>query len=60
MVVQQLLEHFPDFQRAYSEDGLAIDEFDSFAPTVRTLRQFVAACTDLGALVRDVMLPEPA
>jgi transaldolase len=60
MVVQQLLEHFPDFQRAYSEDGLTIDEFDSFAPTVRTLRQFVAACTDLGALVRDVMLPEPA
>jgi transaldolase len=37
-----------------------IDEFDTFAPTVRTLRQFIAACTDLDALVRDVMLPEPA
>jgi transaldolase len=59
-LVDQLLAHFPDFRRAYSEDGLAIDEFDSFAPTVRTLRQFIAACTDLDTLVRDVMLPEPA
>jgi transaldolase len=59
-LVEQLLAHFPDFRRAYSEDGLAIDEFDSFAPTVRTLRQFIAACTDLDTLVRDVMLPEPA
>jgi transaldolase len=60
MVVEQLLTHFPDFRRAYSEDGLTNEEFDSFAPTVRTLRQFVAACSDLDALVRDVMLPDPA
>jgi transaldolase len=60
MVVEQLLAHFPDFRRAYSEDGLSIEEFDSFAPTVRTLRQFIAACTELDGLVRDVMLPEPA
>jgi len=26
---------------------------------VRTLRQFVGACADLDALVRDVMLPNP-
>jgi transaldolase len=32
--VEALLTHFPDFRRAYSEDGLAVDEFDSFAPTV--------------------------
>jgi transaldolase len=60
IVVEQLLAHFPDFRRAYSEDGLSIKEFDSFAPTVRTLRQFIAACTELDGLVRDVMLPEPA
>ena len=59
-VVEQLLAHFADFGRAYSEDGLSVEEFDSFAPTVRTLRQFIAACTDLDGLVRDVMLPEPA
>jgi transaldolase len=58
-VVGQLLAHFPDFRRAYSEDGLTIEEFDSYGPTRRTLRQFIAACGDLQALVRDVMTPNP-
>ena len=58
-IVDGLRAHFPDFERAYTEQGLGVDEFDSFAPTVRTLRQFIAACADLDALVRDVMLPDP-
>ena len=58
-VVEQLVAHFPDFRRAYDENGLSHQQFDTFAPTVRTLRQFISACSDLGALVRDVMLPEP-
>jgi transaldolase len=36
-----------------------VDEFDAFGPTRRTLRQFIAACTDLDAFVRDFMLPDP-
>jgi transaldolase len=59
-IVETLLAKFPDFRRAYTEDGLTVDDFDSYPPTVRTLRQFVAACTDLDVLVRDVMLPEPS
>src|SRR5579872_4049870 len=59
-VVQELEKHFPDFRRAYSEDGLGVEGFDTFAPTVRTLRQFTTACTDLDTLVRDVMLPDPS
>jgi transaldolase len=58
-LVQDLLKRFPDFRRAYAEDGLAIGEFDSFGSTRRTLRQFIGACADLDALVRDVMLPNP-
>jgi len=58
-VVSQLLTHFPDFRRAYSEGGLTVEEFDHFGPTLRTLRQFIAACADLAALVRDVMVPNP-
>jgi transaldolase len=58
-VVDVLLKNFPDFCRAYSENGLTISEFDSFAPTVRTLRQFIAACHDLDGLVRDFLLPNP-
>jgi transaldolase len=57
--VSELAAKFGDFRRAYREDGLAIEEFDSFPPTVRTLRQFIAACHDLEALVRDFMLPNP-
>jgi transaldolase len=58
-VLETLLAKFPDFRRSYDEDGLAIAEFDSFGPTVRTLRQFVAACHDLDGLVRDFLLPNP-
>jgi transaldolase len=58
-IVDGLLGHFVDFKRAYTEGGMTVDDFDSFPPTVRTLRQFIAACGDLDALVRDVMLPNP-
>jgi transaldolase len=58
-VIQELSRRFADFRRAYSESGLSIEEFDSFCPTVRTLRQFIAACHDLDGLVRDFMLPNP-
>jgi transaldolase len=58
-VVSELLARFPDFRRAYSEDGLSIEEFDDFGPTRRTLRQFIGACGELDALVRDVMIPNP-
>jgi transaldolase len=58
-VVDGLLTHFADFRRAYAEGGLTVEEFDQFAPTRRTLRQFVAACGDLNKFVRDVMIPDP-
>jgi transaldolase len=58
-VVGDLYRRFPDFRRAYDEGGLAVPDFDSFAPTRRTLRQFLGACDDLNQLIRDVMLPNP-
>ena len=58
-IVSALIDHFADFRRAYSAEGLAITEFDTFPPTVRTLRQFISACHDLDNLVRDFMLPNP-
>jgi transaldolase len=57
--VEELSRKFGDFRRASSEGGIAIEEFDSFGPTRRTLRQFISACHDLDALVRDFMLPNP-
>jgi transaldolase len=58
-IVRELLEHMPDFERAYEPDGLGVDTFDSFGPTVRTLRQFNAASHDLVAAIRDFVLPNP-
>jgi transaldolase len=57
--IVDVLTKFPDFRRSYTEDGLSPDEFDTFAPTRRTLRQFIAACHDLPAIIRDLMLPSP-
>lgn len=57
--VEELSKKFKDFRRANEEGGLAIDDFDHFPPTRRTLRQFIAACYDLNGIVRDIMIPNP-
>ena len=58
-VVQELLRKIPDFRRSYDEKGLTATEFDTFGPTLRTLRQFIGACHELDALVRDYLVPNP-
>lgn len=57
-IIEVLRDRLPEFARAYEVDGLSIDEFDSFGPTVRTLRQFLEADAELDALVRDVLVPQ--
>ena len=58
-IVSELLKKFTDFRRAYDEDGLPVAGFDTFGPTVRTLRQFLEATHELSARVRDLLLPNP-
>jgi transaldolase len=58
-IVSELLKKFPDFRRAYDEDGLPVAGFDTFGPTVRTLRQFLEATHELSVRVRDLLLPNP-
>jgi len=58
-IVEELADRFPDFRRAYDENGLKPEEFDGFGPTVRTLRNFIKAYHDLIGVVRDVLLPNP-
>ena len=53
------LARLEDFRRAYDVDGLTVEEFETFGPTARTLRQFLAADADLDALVRDIIVPAP-
>ena len=58
-IVDTLYAKFADFRRAYDVDGLTPEEFDTFGPTVRTLRAFISSCHELVAVVRDFMLPNP-
>lgn len=53
------LNRLADFRRAYDENGMTPEEFESFGPTRRTLRQFLGADADLDALVRDIIVPAP-
>jgi transaldolase len=58
-LTSELRDRIPDFERAYAPDGLAIDDFDGFGPTVRTLRGFIASYHDLVGAIRDIVLPDP-
>ena len=57
--VQELYDKLEDFRKAYDEDGLSVDEFDTYGATVRTLRGFIGSVHHLAALIRDFMLPNP-
>ena len=58
-IVGELTKKFAEFRRASEENGMTLEEFDTFGATRRTLRQFVAACHDLDAIVRDFQIPNP-
>ena len=58
-IVDELLARFPDFVRAYEPDGIGIADFDTFGPTVRTLRAFIASYHDLLHAVTEAVLPNP-
>jgi len=55
-IIAELEKKFKDFRRAYNENGMTIEEFDSFPATVVTLKQFCQATTDLIAKIRSLML----
>lgn len=56
-IIRTLREKIREFSRAYDEDGMTVEEFDTFGATVRTLRQFLQADEALDQVVRDVLLP---
>ena len=58
-ILSALETKFADFRRAYDKNGLTLEEFDTFGPTVRTLRAFIGSYHDLQAVIRDFMLPNP-
>ena len=57
--VDELRAAFPDFVRAYEPDGLRVGDFDTWGPTVRTLRAFIGSYHELLHLATDALLPNP-
>ncbi|MDQ1297086.1 MAG: transaldolase [Bacteroidota bacterium] len=55
-IIAELEKKFVDFRRAYDEKGMKPEEFDGFGATVRTLKQFCQATSDLILKIRDMML----
>jgi transaldolase len=58
-IVDELYRKFPDFRRAYDEDGMKPEEFLGYGATARTLRTFIEHYRELLGIVRDVMIPNP-
>jgi transaldolase len=56
-IIAELRAKFPDFVRAYDEDGMKPSEFIRYGATVHTLNQFLGGYADLLAQVRARMLP---
>jgi len=50
------LRTLPEFVRAYEPDGLSVDEFDAWGPSVRTLRTFIGSYHELLHLVGEALL----
>lgn len=58
-IIDELYAMVPDFRRAYDEDGMRVEEFDTFGATARTLRVFCEHYHELQGIVRDAMIPNP-
>jgi len=55
-ILQSLYDNFPDFRRAYDEEGMQIPDFVHFGATVHTLKQFISGYYQLLELIRERML----
>jgi transaldolase len=59
-IIEELYDRVPDFRKAFDEDGMTVEEFDTYGATVRTLRGFIASHHELIRVIReDFMLPDP-
>ena len=58
-IIEELSKKFVEFRKAYEDDGLTVEEFDTYGPTQRTLRQFIGGYDALVHVIRDRMIPNP-
>jgi transaldolase len=57
--VDELTAHCPEFVKAYEPDGLAIEAFETYGATQRTLRSFIASYWELVGAIDELLIPNP-
>ena len=55
-IIGTLKENFEDFNKAYHENGMGINDFESFGPTKHTMRNFLLGYDEFANIVRDRMI----
>jgi transaldolase len=55
-IVNALKDNFEDFNKAYNEDGMSINEFESFGACVHTMKSFLEGYDEFIALIRNRMI----
>jgi transaldolase len=58
-IIAGLRAKFPDFSKAYDEDGMKAEEFEHFGATRRTLLSFIESYANLLNLIRHIMILDP-
>jgi transaldolase len=58
-ILDELATRSPEFVKAWEPDGLALADLEMYGASIRTMRQFLAAWSDLQVVVRDAILPDP-
>ena len=58
-IIAELEKKFPDFTKAYDENGMKPEEFEYFGATRRTLLAFLGANADLVKTIRYIMISDP-
>ena len=58
-IITELQKKFPDFNKAYNENGMNAAEFEHFGSTRRTLLSFIGSYADLLCMIRNIMIVDP-
>lgn len=55
-MIDELLDKFDDFKKAYLPDGMKVEEFDNYGAVTKTLLQFSEGYDELVSIIRRYML----
>ena len=58
-IISELENKFPDFRKAYDENGMNPEEFEHYGSFRRTILAFLAGYADLLTVIRNIMIIDP-